>query len=284
MDKNGDVVLTNPGSAIVQFMPNSSGPYFGRLMKSGLVYTIAGTGLTGISRTGVVGTTASLSLPWKVAFDGNGDVFIDDRGNNCIDVIPKDNASLFSIEMLAGHIYDTVGECGAAGVELGADGDDGPASKARLDDPEGMAVDHYGDVLIADTADQEVRFVPSHSTQSYGRRMVVADIYAVAGSSNGSGVGAAQTFAAPTAVAYLPTGNGFLFAAGGRSSSGLFVVVQPRARVVRTVVATRNGLGSSVCPTGLGGAGLLGSGTIFATVFDSSGDLLVSDSGKIIWI
>ena len=61
------------------------------------------------------------------------------------------------------------------------DGDGGPATTAELGGPSGVAVDSAGDIVIADTGNNVVRFVPATSGTYYGQAMTAGDIYTIAG-------------------------------------------------------------------------------------------------------
>jgi NHL repeat len=76
--------------------------------------------------------------------------------------------------MTAGNIYTVAG----SGRFLG---DGGPATRARLRQPVGVAADGAGNLLIADTTNNRIRVV-AHTTGSfYGQAMTAGDIYTVAG-------------------------------------------------------------------------------------------------------
>jgi sugar lactone lactonase YvrE len=81
--------------------------------------------------------------PWGVTADSQGNIYIADYGNNRIRKI--DTAGIIT----------TV----AGGGMLGYGGDGGPATKAGLVNPYGIAIDSKGDMIIADSFDRRVRFV-----------------------------------------------------------------------------------------------------------------------------
>ena len=64
---------------------------------------------------------------------------------------------------------------------VGHSGDGGPATKANLDAPGGLAVDAAGNLVIADTGNSRVRVVAAKTGTFYGQAMTAGDIYAVAG-------------------------------------------------------------------------------------------------------
>ncbi len=108
----------------------------------------AGGGISGYSGDGGPATSALLMLPWAVAVDGQGNVFIADAEAS---VIRKVNP--------AGTITTFAGD----GVpDFGGDG--GPATSAQLNFPQGVAVDGQGNVFIADTINSRIRKVAPNGT------------------------------------------------------------------------------------------------------------------------
>ncbi|HEY7946499.1 MAG TPA: hypothetical protein VID75_02420, partial [Acidimicrobiales bacterium] len=63
----------------------------------------------------------------------------------------------------------------------GFNGDEGSASRTRLDDPTGVAVDAAGDLIVADTGNCRLRMVAAASGTRFGVTMVEGRIYTVAG-------------------------------------------------------------------------------------------------------
>lgn len=109
---------------------------------TGIITTFAGSGAPGFSGDGGAPTAASLNYPMRVAFDGSGNLYIADAGNNRI---RKISAATGVITTVAG-----------GGNALG---DGGSAVLAMLNDPEGLALDGGGNLYIADTRNTRVRKV-----------------------------------------------------------------------------------------------------------------------------
>lgn len=114
-----------------------------RRVSNGVVTTIAGNGLQGYSGDGALATMAELNQPSSVAVDASGDVYVADTGNARIRVVTLDG----KIATFAGT--------GAAGFS----GDGGPALKAALSDPRGLAIDSAGGLLITDAGNHRIRRV-----------------------------------------------------------------------------------------------------------------------------
>src|ERR1035437_7568218 len=117
---------------------------------SDTIYTFAGNGTSGYSGDGNPATTAELSHPTGVAFDGYGNVFIADNGNNCI---RKVDAS--------GYI-STIAGTGMAGYT----GDGGAATAATLYQPYHIVVDGSGNIYFSDNGNNVIRKINGSGTIS----------------------------------------------------------------------------------------------------------------------
>jgi DNA-binding CsgD family transcriptional regulator/sugar lactone lactonase YvrE len=140
IDPRGDVFVAETGAnRVVKFDP------------SGAVTIVAGTGRAGSSGDGGQATSAELSAPEGLAVDQLGHLFIADAGNN---VVRK-------VDLVDGTITTVAGN--GHGGDLG---DGGPAIKAELYLPTGLAVDSHGSLYIADSANNKVRKVDFAGTIS----------------------------------------------------------------------------------------------------------------------
>ncbi len=110
---------------------------------SGNISTVAGNGAAAYSGDGGAATNASLDHPFGVTADGSGNVFISDIFNNCIRKVD------------ASGVITTIAGTGPPGYS----GDGGPANKASLDEPYGLAVDAAGNLFIADLGNASIRKV-----------------------------------------------------------------------------------------------------------------------------
>ena len=111
---------------------------------TGIIATIAGTGVAGFSGDGGAAKSAQLDLPTALAFDAAGDLYIADTGNHRVRRIA---ATTGAIATAAGN-----------GIEAFA-GDNGPATAASIDSPSGLMLDAAGNLYIADTHNGRVREV-----------------------------------------------------------------------------------------------------------------------------
>ena len=110
---------------------------------SGNISTFAGIGKAGFSGDGGPAVRAKLNLPSGLATDEKGNLFISDRSNDRIRVVNKKG------------VIRTYAGSGIAGFQ----GDAGPALKAQLDKPFGIALDEAENLYIADRNNNRVRKV-----------------------------------------------------------------------------------------------------------------------------
>lgn len=115
---------------------------------SGVTATVAGNGTYGSSGDGGPATSAQLSLPWGVAVDNAGNLYIADTTNSIVRKVDTSG----TITAVAG-----TGTYGFSG-----DGD--PATSAQLGNPSGVIVDSVGNLYIADTQNNRVRKVGTNGT------------------------------------------------------------------------------------------------------------------------
>ena len=110
---------------------------------AGTITTIAGIGKSGYSGDGGPADEALLWGPNGVAVDDAGNLYVADSGNHRIRRVDPTGT------------ITTVAGTGTRGNG----GDAGPAIKAQLSGPSGVAVDNSGNLYIADTYNQQVRHV-----------------------------------------------------------------------------------------------------------------------------
>jgi len=149
-----------------------------------IITTVAGNGIAAFSGDGGPATSASLSFPFGVAFDGARNLFICDLANNRVRRVDAATEIITTVAQLdspaglavdaAGNLFiadivnqrvrrvdattgiiSTVAGMGAAGFA----GDGGQATAARLNGPVGLAVDAAGNLFIADQLNDCIRRV-----------------------------------------------------------------------------------------------------------------------------
>jgi hypothetical protein len=136
----------------------------------------AGVGVTGYSGDHRYAGRAQLSEVQGVAAGPDGSVLIADFGNDRVRMVAGATGVFYGQHMVRGNIYTIAGDGGG-----GSAGDGGPATAAELAEPQGLAVDAAGNVLIADSANSRIRMVAATTGTFYGQAMTAGDIYTVAG-------------------------------------------------------------------------------------------------------
>jgi sugar lactone lactonase YvrE len=109
---------------------------------TGVITTVAGTGVVGYSGDGGPATRATMNQPYALQIDTNGDIYIVDRLN----------AVIRKVEAATGLITTVAGT-----GEPGSSGDGGPGTRAQLREPNDCFLDGRGGLLIADVQDQRIR-------------------------------------------------------------------------------------------------------------------------------
>ena len=110
------------------------------------------------------------------AVDDQGNLLIADVLSQRIRVVPASTGEFYGQSMQARHIYTVAGN----GIQ-GFSGEGGPATSAELEDPEAVAVDAAGNLVIADTGNARIRVVAESAGSFYGQVMAAGHIYTVAG-------------------------------------------------------------------------------------------------------
>ncbi|SPF47596.1 putative NHL repeat containing protein [Candidatus Sulfopaludibacter sp. SbA4] len=173
VDVEGDLYVADTGNYCLR-----------RVAVNGTISTFAGAGAYSDPGDGGPATLANIGIPYGLAVDISGNVFIADKGNS---VIRK---------VLVNGTITTV-----AGSAIGYSGDGGPALKARLHSPIGIAVGADGSLYIADSANQAIRRVAPD-----GSITTVAGTGAWGFSGDG-GPAVKERLALPMGVAVDPTGS-----------------------------------------------------------------------------
>jgi trimeric autotransporter adhesin len=162
--------------------------FYAPSLQAQLINTFAGTGAAGFTGDGGLATLAKLNSCTGVAYDGAGNIYIADRGNN---VVRKVNTYGY-ISTFAGN--DTAGYSG----------DGGNPTLAELNQPYGVATDVAGNVYIADYGNNAVRVV---SPSGYISTFAGGNLAGYSG--DGAKAKSAQ-LSGPEAVAVDQSGNVYI--------------------------------------------------------------------------
>jgi sugar lactone lactonase YvrE len=227
-----------------------------RLESDGRVEVVAGSGPQGFDHGGFAGdggpaTEATLDCPGGLAFDGRGDLFVADTLNNRIRMIDRRG------------IISTVVGSGPTGMDSGGyAGDGGPATKARLEFPNGVAFDPSGDLYIADHGNDAIRRVgPGNVITTFAGT-------GVGGFSGDGGLASRAQLHGPWSIVFDARGN--LYFTDKEND---------RIRMIdrRGVITTIGGKGHGKSRRGSGSALRASFVDPYGLASDGNGDLYVSD-------
>jgi sugar lactone lactonase YvrE len=243
LDDKGDLYISDIGTHRIL-----------KLNRPGGLTVIAGTGEGGYGGDGGPAINALLNAPHDLAFDAEGNLVVADTFNHRIRRIDHQ-----------GVITTIAGSGNAPYTGYG-----NPAPKDMLNNPQGVAVDRSGNILIADTYNRVVRRLDRNGTLT-----VVAG--SVAGLSGDGGLAIEAQLNLPMAVTVGP-------------DDSVYVSDAANSRVRRITadgkIQTVAGFGGG---EGIGGAGFVGDGgpaekaKLFSPAgvkFDTAGNLYISDSGN----
>jgi sugar lactone lactonase YvrE len=165
---DGGIYCSGPGGHTVR-----------KVNPHGTITTVAGTGEPGFSGDGGPATKARLNVPFAVAVDREGNLYITDEGNYRIRKVDKDGiiTTFAQLRDPGGIAFDARGNLYVADYtsvrkidpsgtittvagtgEVGFSGDDGPATEAKLTAYD-VALDHKGNIYICDLENQRIRKV-----------------------------------------------------------------------------------------------------------------------------
>jgi len=200
----GDTAIFDDGQ--VRLVAAASGRFFGRAMKAGHIYALAGNGQEGTAGDGVPGTAAKVQAVGGVTFDPHGNLVLADTGN-LVRVIAAGDGKFYGQQMTAGDIYTVAGN-----GNYNYTGDGGRALAASMRNPDSVAVDGDGNLLVADSFNNVIRVIAASTGTFYGQAMKARHIYTVAGDGDfgydgDGGPATSATMAEPTGVAIGPGGN-----------------------------------------------------------------------------
>lgn len=132
MDANGNLYIADSDNGVIR-----------EFSATGVVSTVAGTGINGFSGDGGPATKAQLNGPRDVAIDALGNLYIADKGNSRIRMVMTNGTIL------------TIAGTGTPGFS----GDGGSSKQAQLNFPVAVRVDNAGNVYIADSGNSVIRML-----------------------------------------------------------------------------------------------------------------------------
>jgi uncharacterized protein (TIGR03437 family) len=221
-----------------------------RVSRDGVLAIVAGNGFAGFSGDGGAGSNAALRQPVGMTMDRSGNLYFADSGNDRIRKVSPNG------------VITTVAGSG----DRGFSGDGGPATKAMLNEPTGIAVDPAENVYFADFGNHRVRRVSPDGTIS-----TVAGNGA-AGFSGDGGPAASASLRNPAGVV-LDTAGNLYFADSGNN----------RIRQVSATNATISTIAGNGAAAFAGDGGPAASASLvspYGITMDPAGDLFIADNGN----
>ncbi len=232
------------------------------LPASGLISTVAGTGVAGYNGDSIAATTAQLNLPRGVAVDTSGNIYIADSMNSRVREI---TASMGDISTVAGT---------ATG---GYNGDNIPATSAELSDPMGVALDAAGNMYIADTGNERIRKV----TLSTGKISTLAGD-GVVGSYGEYILATHAQLSFPTGVALDAAGNVYIADSGNNLiravNTGKSTITIAGITILPGDIATVAGTGNTPCSGSGVAATSIDLSEPYGVAVDSAGNIYIADT------
>ncbi|MFF1560817.1 RICIN domain-containing protein [Streptomyces sp. NPDC058279] len=132
------------------YIADSSNHRIRKVTADGTISTVAGTGRAGSSGDGGLAASAQLNVPFGLAVDGTGVLYVAEYNGHRVRRITADGT------------ISTVAGTGVAGSK--EDGD--LAASAQLNRPQALAVDNLGTLYIADSNNHRIRKVTADGTIS----------------------------------------------------------------------------------------------------------------------
>jgi len=215
--------------------------------QSGVITTIAGNGEAGYSGDGGPAVRASLNEPYGIAIDRAGNIFVADRLSRRIRRIDAANRTITTLAGTGEAVFS---------------GDGGPAARAGLAEPNGLALDaDQRQLYIADVADHRVRRVDLSSG-------IIATFAGTGAAEHGGDDGPAaeaRIFGA-RAVKVGPDGTIYILERQGSSLRA----VDAATGIITTIAGT----------TGRGYSG--DGGPALAAVFDAPKEMAIDPDGSLL--
>lgn len=147
LDSKGNIFILEPNNYRVRVISATTGLQYGVSMVAGNIYTVAGIGGPGYTGDTGPATRARLSSNASdIAIDSLDNLYISDMNNNCVRRVD------------ANGIITTVAGTGTSG----SNGDNGLATNAQLNSPNGIKFDRADNLYIGSNGGNNVRKVDSN--------------------------------------------------------------------------------------------------------------------------
>ena len=238
---------------------------------------VSGTACLPTASTPCTPTLVKLNKPRGVFADAFGNIFIAGYSDN----------KVYEVKVADGMMYLVAGNGSRPSDPTQTNGDGGAATSALINQPRGAAADSYGNIYIADTADNKVREVDTSGN-------IQTPIGTGVSSSTGDGgLGTAATLSNPQGVLVDPSDNLYVADAARvrvlcvtcTSGSGLYNLLQklgvasPTNGYIYTIAGTGSGTYNYTAPALANTVNVAPQ----KLAMDASSNLYISDSNGVAW-
>ncbi|HEX7993535.1 MAG TPA: hypothetical protein VF506_06400, partial [Streptosporangiaceae bacterium] len=229
IDRSGNLVEADYGTARVRIVAVGTGRFYGRAMTGGHIYTVAGGGTS--KGNGVLATAAMLRHPHALAVDSAGNIAIGDQLSNLVRIVAARTGTFYGVPVRAGHLYFVAGTGRTWSSGAGA-----LATRAQFFPALPITFDQ-GNLVVPEThatsssLNTSVRLVPARSGSFFGMTMRAGHLYRIAGNGgdifSGNGTPARKS------------GVGQIFGVAADSHGNVVLADTDNYRLL--VIAARNG-------------------------------------------
>jgi sugar lactone lactonase YvrE len=265
LDAAGNIYIADAGDNRIRVVNTGTKTITiaGVSIPAGYIQSVAGVvnDITGCAKPqtacgdGGAATAAYLNLPYGVALDSHGNIYIADTDDQKIRVVSTQatTTTILGVSVAPGDIETVVGNGIGCSNPVSGCGDGKVGTSAEVDLPRGVFLDAANDLLVADTGDSRIREV-SATTNLIS---TVVNSAGTAGYSGDGGPAASAQLDLPGGIWIDPTGNYFVADSGNElirvvnnQTTAITVggtTIQPGD--IQTIAGGGNGLGTGAPTT-----------------------------------
>jgi trimeric autotransporter adhesin len=266
LDAAGNIYIADTGDNRIRVVNTGTKTITiaGVSIPAGYIQSVAGVvnDITGCAKPqtacgdGGAATVAYLNLPYGVALDSHGNIYIADTDDQKIRVVSTQatTTTILGVSVAPGDIETVVGNGIGCSNPVSGCGDGRVGTSAEVDLPRGVYLDAANDLLVADTGDSRIREV-SATTNLIS---TVVNSAGTAGYSGDNGPATGAQLNLPGGIWVDSTGNYFIADSGNEvirvvnnQTTAITVggtTIQPNGDI-QTIAGGGNGLGTGVPTT-----------------------------------